>query len=112
LISTPSTTNGSTAHAEPSVACSAHAASAISARWPPSCPKPARSDGSRQWVYKGFALYTYALEKPHEISGNETYDLTEVNGTEKVIAVDQYVTAGGAAAGIGVGALFWHAVVP
>jgi predicted lipoprotein with Yx(FWY)xxD motif len=71
-----------------------------------------RPDGSRQWVYKGFALYTYALEKPHEISGNETYDLTEVNGTEKVIAVDQYVTAGGAAAGIGVGALFWHAVVP
>jgi predicted lipoprotein with Yx(FWY)xxD motif len=72
----------------------------------------ARSDGSRQWVYKGFALYTYALEKPHEIKGNETYELAQVGRQQKVIAVDQYITAGGDAAGIGVGALFWHAVVP
>ena len=71
-----------------------------------------RSDGARQWVYKGFALYTYALEKPHEIKGNETYELVRVGTTQKVIAVDQYITAGGDAAGIGIGAMFWHAVVP
>ncbi len=71
-----------------------------------------RPDGSRQWAYKGFALYTYALERPHEIKGNGTYELAQVGTTQKVIAIDQYITAGGDAAGIGIGAMFWHAVVP
>ena len=34
-----------------------------------------RDDGSRQWAYQGFALYTYAAdEKPGDIRGNELFD--------------------------------------
>src|SRR5258706_434707 len=42
-----------------------------------------RPDGTRQWVYKGFALYTYAADKPGEINGNEIYDLAQVGDTVK-----------------------------
>jgi predicted lipoprotein with Yx(FWY)xxD motif len=35
-----------------------------------------RPDGSRQWAYQGFALYTYAGdEKPGDMLGHETYDM-------------------------------------
>jgi len=84
-----------------------------------------RPDGTRQWVYKGFALYTYAADKPGEINGNEIYDLAQVGDTVK--AGDNGGVGDTAAAdpveeklargippkiGTGVGALFWHAVVP
>jgi predicted lipoprotein with Yx(FWY)xxD motif len=62
-----------------------------------------RPDGTRQWVYKGFALYTYAADKPGDTSGNEIHDLAQ-------IGEDPIVPAG--VTGAGVGAMFWHAVVP
>ena len=82
------------------------------------------SDGKRQWVYKGYALYTHAAEAPGAIDGNLTYDLAPVVEARDTDAdarraashitrgVDPFVPAGGDVAGIGVGALFWHAVVP
>jgi predicted lipoprotein with Yx(FWY)xxD motif len=85
----------------------------------------ARPDGTRQWVYKGFALYTYAADKPGEINGNEIYDLAQVRDTAKAGGGDGGGDTAGAASveeklgrgippkiGTGVGALFWHAVVP
>jgi predicted lipoprotein with Yx(FWY)xxD motif len=87
-----------------------------------------RPDGRRQWTYKGYALYTYALDQPGDIRGNESYDLVQVSGDAQVLlasngrhtapgagptaGVDPHVPAGGDVAGIGVGAMFWHAVVP
>jgi predicted lipoprotein with Yx(FWY)xxD motif len=84
-----------------------------------------RADGRRQWAYKGYALYTYASERPGEIRGNGIYDLAQVSdgtgalaeggttpATSPVAGADPFVPAGGDVAGIGVGALFWHAVVP
>jgi predicted lipoprotein with Yx(FWY)xxD motif len=84
-----------------------------------------RADGRRQWAYKGYALYTYALERPGEIRGNDIYELAQVDDGASVAAesgarrtaapvagADPFVPAGGDVAGIGVGAMFWHAVVP
>jgi predicted lipoprotein with Yx(FWY)xxD motif len=87
-----------------------------------------RPDGRRQWVYKGYALYTYAADRPGDIRGNEIYDLVQVSDDDTgVVAsggrhappaggpaagVDPLIPAGGDVAGIGVGAMFWHAVVP
>jgi predicted lipoprotein with Yx(FWY)xxD motif len=64
-----------------------------------------RANGARQWAYKGFALYTYAPDKPGDIGGHANYTLapTELDPNDFI---------GGTAAGLGVGALFWHAVVP
>jgi len=64
-----------------------------------------RANGVRQWAYKGFALYTYAPDKPGDIGGNANYSLAPAE-------VDPNDFLGGTAAGLGVGALFWHAVVP
>jgi predicted lipoprotein with Yx(FWY)xxD motif len=85
----------------------------------------ARPDGTRQWVYKGFALYTYSADKPGEITGNEIYDLAQIRDTAKAGGGDGGGDTAGADSveeklargippkiGTGVGALFWHAVVP
>ena len=69
-----------------------------------------RPDGTRQWVYKGFALYTYAADKPGETKGNALYDLERIG--DATPGVDPLVPVGDSAPGSGVGALFWHAVVP
>jgi len=87
-----------------------------------------RPDGTRQWAYKGFALYTYAADTRGEARGNETYVLAQVDDAGRArlasdavpaarlgatgSGVDIRVVAGGDAMGIGVSALFWHAVVP
>ncbi len=79
-----------------------------------------RADGTRQWAYKGFALYTYAPDKPGETGGNAVYTLAHAGGDEKPAGsaaaaapdIDPNLFVGGAAAGLGVSALFWHAVVP
>jgi predicted lipoprotein with Yx(FWY)xxD motif len=67
-----------------------------------------RADGTRQWSYKGFALYTYAADQPGDIGGNGIYTLAQVGGSD----IDPNLFVGGAASGLGVSALFWHAVVP
>lgn len=42
----------------------------------------ARADGSKQWAYKGYALYTYAGDKqPGDHSGQAEYDFVDPNGT-------------------------------
>jgi predicted lipoprotein with Yx(FWY)xxD motif len=85
-----------------------------------------RPDGGKQWVFKGYALYTYAPENPGDIVGNQTFDLAQVpnktsaasaNGGSRTVAeltapapdesIDPTDTVGA-----GVGALFWRAVVP
>lgn len=68
-----------------------------------------RADGRHQWAYKGFALYTYAADKPGDIGGNAIYTLAKVGSPT---AIDPNALLGGSAAGLGVSAMFWHAVVP
>jgi len=88
-----------------------------------------RPDGKKQWAYKGFALYSYSRDTPGEARGNQLYELVriddvgpgegtadETHASVQLSARDEAAymkfTAGDNAAGIGVGALFWHAVVP
>ena len=89
--------------------------------WPPFTASPGalpsgywdittRADGRRQWMYKGFALYTYAPDKPGEIGGNAIYALAQI-GDDTSRATSAGLAPAGVA-GVGLGALFWHAVVP
>jgi predicted lipoprotein with Yx(FWY)xxD motif len=79
-----------------------------------------RPDGRRQWAYKGFALYTHAADGAGEIRGNWVYDLAPLGddradrvATGERRAPPPYsAAAGGTDSGLGLGALFWHAVVP
>jgi predicted lipoprotein with Yx(FWY)xxD motif len=74
-----------------------------------------RNDGTRQWAFKGFALYTHAADKPGEVGGNGVYTLESVGGgelTENAAGPLAHSLVSDDAAGTGVGALFWHAVVP
>jgi predicted lipoprotein with Yx(FWY)xxD motif len=88
-----------------------------------------RPDGTKQWAYKGFALYSYSRDAPGEARGNRLYELARIDdvGSGEVMADERRVflqlperdeaayaklVADGKPAGLGVGALFWHAVVP
>jgi predicted lipoprotein with Yx(FWY)xxD motif len=76
-----------------------------------------RADGKHQWVYKGFALYTYAADEPGELRGDEQYQLEQVSNSVSTSPFNTitYVrpeVAGGDAAGVGLTTMFWHAVVP
>jgi predicted lipoprotein with Yx(FWY)xxD motif len=86
-----------------------------------------RPDGSHQWAYKGFALYTYAADRPGELGGSRLYTFAPINAAAPlktsaplgaasaaapaVPPIDPFAPPG-TAPGAGVGALFWHAVVP
>jgi predicted lipoprotein with Yx(FWY)xxD motif len=70
-----------------------------------------RPGGVRQWAYKGFALYTYAPDKPGDTGGNAIYSLAQIDRSAPA-QIDPNEFVGGAASGLGVSALFWHAVVP
>ena len=44
----------------------------------------ARPDGTRQWAYKGFALYTYVNDKkPGDKTGNDIYDILVTDDLKK-----------------------------
>lgn len=64
-----------------------------------------RPDGTRQWEYKGYVLYTYARDKgPGEINGNDIYDLVDGEAPARYSAIE----AGGSTGA----ALFWHVATP
>jgi predicted lipoprotein with Yx(FWY)xxD motif len=80
-----------------------------------------RPDGSRQWAYRGYALYSFAGDHhPGEINGNENYTLMPLDQNDPYAAAitgaTTVATAGGVSAaprpGIGVGAMFWRAATP
>jgi predicted lipoprotein with Yx(FWY)xxD motif len=76
-----------------------------------------RADGRHQWVYRGFALYTYAADEPGELRGDEQYQLEQVSTSTSaaLFTTIEHVgpeIAGGDAAGVGLSTMFWHAVVP
>jgi predicted lipoprotein with Yx(FWY)xxD motif len=45
-----------------------------------------RADGSKQWGYQGYALYTYTKEKPGQVTGHDTYNLTINHDTKNLVA--------------------------
>lgn len=69
-----------------------------------------RSGGARQWAYKGFALYTYAADRPGQARGHGLHELVQIGDAR----ADELATGRNAATtvGLGIGALYWHAVAP
>jgi predicted lipoprotein with Yx(FWY)xxD motif len=64
-----------------------------------------RADGKRQWVYQGYALWTYdGDKKPGDINGHDTYDITVSDDPKKVIDVGTPMD--------GVATLLWAVAVP
>jgi predicted lipoprotein with Yx(FWY)xxD motif len=62
-----------------------------------------RDDGSRQWTYRGFAVYGYSGDKkPGDMLGNDTYDI--MAGDDPFIMADLGVK--------GMGAFVWHTATP
>lgn len=56
-----------------------------------------REDGTRQWVYKGYALYTYAGDKkPGDMLGNDQYDFAFSRDPNKAAERPSRMTAAGA----------------
>jgi len=63
----------------------------------------ARDDGSKQWTYRGFAVYSYTGDKkPGDMLGNDTYDI--MAGNDPFIMADLGVK--------GMGAFVWHTATP
>ena len=70
-----------------------------------------RSDGSRQWAYKGFALYTNSEdEAAGEMRGHSIYEIADVDGDKEVIARTKYLAEVGNALG-GAG-IYWSVAKP
>lgn len=66
-----------------------------------------REDGSKQWAYKGYALYTYARDKmPGDMNGNDVYDIV-ADGTE-----DSYERAAVLVEVNGRAGVYWHIAKP
>ena len=62
-----------------------------------------RADGTRQWAYKGYALYSYGDDHASgDVNGNERYALNPLNQND----------SSSAPPGGGLGALFWRAATP
>jgi predicted lipoprotein with Yx(FWY)xxD motif len=63
----------------------------------------ARDDGSKQWTYRGFAVYSFTGDKkPGDMLGNDTYDI--MAGNDPFIMADLGVK--------GMGAFVWHTATP
>ena len=64
-----------------------------------------REDGSRQWVYRGFALWTYSGDRaPGSINAHDSYDIVLSNDPSTIIDIGTPYD--------GIGALYWSAVFP
>ena len=56
-----------------------------------------REDGTRQWTYKGYAMYTYAGDKkPGDMLGNDQYDYAFSRDPNKAAERPSRMTAAGA----------------
>ena len=64
-----------------------------------------REDGSKQWVYQGYALWTYDGDtKPGDINGHDTYDIILTDDPTKVVDIGTPMD--------GAASLLWAAAIP
>ena len=64
-----------------------------------------RADGSRQWVYQGYALWTYAGDKqPGDINGHDTYDIQVSDDPNRIVDVGTPMD--------GAAGLWWSIAIP
>lgn len=64
-----------------------------------------RADGTRQWVYQGYALWTYdGDKKPGDMHGHDIYDIVVPDDPDRVVDLGTPMDAAGA--------LWWSIAVP
>ena len=64
-----------------------------------------RSDGSKQWVYQGYAIWTYdGDKKPGDMKGHDTYDIVVSDDPTQVVDVGTPMD--------GAAGLWWSAAIP
>ena len=64
-----------------------------------------RDDGSKQWVYRGFALWTYSGDRePGSVNAHDSYDIVLSNDPTTAVDIGTPYD--------GVGAVYWSAVFP
>jgi predicted lipoprotein with Yx(FWY)xxD motif len=62
-----------------------------------------REDGSKQWSYRGYPVYTFSGDtKPGDMNGNDSYEIMGPNDPFKVADVGMKTA----------GAMVWHAIQP
>jgi hypothetical protein len=65
----------------------------------------ARADGSKQWVYEGYALWTYdGDKKPGDINGHDSFDFVLSEDPNKEAEVGTQVD--------GIASLYWSIAQP
>lgn len=70
-----------------------------------------RPDGTRQWAYKGYALYTYAGDKvPGDHSGQATYAFEKVEGSSSDLKQAFFILDISKATGAA--AIYWNIAKP
>ena len=64
-----------------------------------------RTDGKKQWVYQGYALWTYdGDKKPGDINGHDTYDIVVSDEPTKIVDVGTPMDGGAS--------LWWSIALP
>ena len=64
-----------------------------------------RTDGRKQWVYQGYALWTYdGDEKPGDMNGHDTYDIVVSDEPAKIVEVGTPMDGGAS--------LWWSIALP
>jgi len=72
----------------------------------------ARPDGTKQWAYKGYILFTYNLDNaPGEMNGNDLTEYMPLNFGDPFKKVDDFESRGGRRV-VGAGAMTWHITIP
>jgi len=67
-----------------------------------------RDDGTQQWAYKGYALYTYAGDKaPGDMNGNDVYDNLITDGVGENFKHASFLIEVNGRAGV-----YWHIAKP
>ncbi len=66
-----------------------------------------REDGTKQWAYKGYALYTFAGDKPGQINGTDTYDIVNDGDDADTIKRAALLVEVNGRAGV-----YWHIAKP
>jgi len=70
-----------------------------------------RADGSKQWAYQGYPLYTFSADKkPGDMGGNEITDYMPLGSKDTFLIADKGTRLEGG--GYGAAAMYWHATLP
>jgi len=64
-----------------------------------------RADGSKQWVYQGYALWTFSGDrKPGDINGHDSYDIQVSDDPNRIVDVGTPMD--------GAAGLWWSIAIP